>query len=91
MCERAVILKGHDSKQILLLKFNDSKCYLHVACGHSGDLEAVKCLLFQRNVIQILMSRMTKSGLHYTMHAFLFLHLPRKGKKFKITCHLDNS
>ena len=41
---KELLVKGYDSDQILLLKFTASKSYLHIACGHSGDLEAVKML-----------------------------------------------
>ena len=39
-----LLLKGFDPDQILLLKFNASKSFLHVACGYAGDLQAVKML-----------------------------------------------
>ena len=41
---KELLVKGYDPDQILLLKFNASKSYLHIACGHSGDLETVKML-----------------------------------------------
>ena len=42
---KELILEGFSPDHLLKLKFKDSNTFVHIACGHAGDTEAVKLLV----------------------------------------------
>ena len=69
---KLLVCKGFNPSQLLKIKFSNSRTLLHFACGHKGDLEAVKLLVKPDEGDPDLKDNMGWTPLH---HACFHCHL----------------